>query len=65
MKKADLKDLQSDHEFWKNVTTFFQKHAPKRDFVANTEATSVDGSQECDILPEPACRELPDDTKVN
>ena len=35
------------------------------DFVANAEATSVDGSQECDILPEPVYRELSDDTKVN
>ena len=35
------------------------------DFVANAEATSVDGSQECHILPEPACRELSDGTKVN
>ena len=34
------------------------------DFVAKAEATSVDGSQECDILPEPVCRELSDDTKV-
>ena len=33
--------------------------------MANAEATSVDGSQERDILPEPACRELCDGTKVN
>ena len=33
--------------------------------MANTEATSVRGSQECDILPEPAYRDLSDGTKVN
>ena len=42
-----------------------QKHAPRRDFVVNAEATSVDGSQECDTLTDSACKELSDGTKVN
>ena len=41
------------------------RNVQESDFVANAEATSVDGSQECDILSEPVCRELSDDTKVN
>ena len=43
----------------------FQSERAGSNFVANAEATSVDESQQCDILPEPACRELSDGTKVN
>ena len=45
-----------------------QKHAPRREsrnFVVNAEATSFDGSQERDTLPESVYRELSDGTKVN
>ena len=65
---AQLKDLQSDHKFWKNLMSKNQKHAPRREsrnFVVNAEATSFDGSQERDTLPESVYRELSDGTKVN
>ena len=67
--KTQAKNLKGSPErpriLKKKLMSRNQKHALRRDFVANAEATSVGGSQECDILPEPACRELSDGTKVN
>ena len=63
--ESTVKGSPEQPRILKKWTQKNQNHAPRCDFVANAEATSVDRSQEGDILPEPARRELFDGTKVN